>query len=145
MARPMPLISVYRCQGAEVIPIHLLSFIPAQIATNHILYAADISPYAGQVGELLFSAPWPNGGGMIDNIRFNSFPVPRPTLQIQYSSTNVTISWQAEYSNWSLESSTNAGPNGNWSTVTNSQAVTASQISVVDTVTSTPRFYRLRQ
>jgi len=123
---------------------HLLSFFPVKSATNHVLYAADISPYAGERGELLFTAPWPNGAGMVDNIRFNSSPIPRPTLQIHYSSTCVTISWEAEYNNWVLEASTIAGLGNNWSTVTNTPTVTALQISITDTLNNASRFYRLR-
>ena len=46
-------------------------------ANNYIIYQADISPYAGQIGELLFSAPF-NANAIIDNIQFSSTAVPEP-------------------------------------------------------------------
>ena len=45
---------------------------------NYSIWGADISNYTGQTGELLFNAPWSNGGGMIDNIQFSSNAVPEP-------------------------------------------------------------------
>jgi hypothetical protein len=53
---------------------HLLSF--STISTSGIYQnlVADISPYSGQTGQLLFT-----GQGFIDNIQFSSSPVPEPT------------------------------------------------------------------
>ena len=56
-----------------------LSFAAAgTTANNYIIYQADISPYAGQIGELLFSSPF-NTGSFIDNIQFSSTAVPEPS------------------------------------------------------------------
>ena len=45
---------------------------------NYNIYGADISVYAGQIGELLFTAPY-NTVGFIDNIQFSSTAVPEPS------------------------------------------------------------------
>ena len=44
---------------------------------NYTIYGADISAFAGQAGELLFSTS-NNGWAMLDNIQFSSNPVPEP-------------------------------------------------------------------
>lgn len=65
-----------------------LSFLTLSNSANFTIYATDISSYAGQTGELLFTAPafayyidgyGPVGGsGMIDKIQFSSTAVPEP-------------------------------------------------------------------
>ena len=45
---------------------------------NYNIYAADISAFSGQIGELLFTAPF-KSSGRIDNIQFSSTAVPEPT------------------------------------------------------------------
>jgi hypothetical protein len=42
------------------------------------IYEADIAPYAGQTGQLLFTAN-PNQFFFLDNIQFSPSPVPEPT------------------------------------------------------------------
>lgn len=49
---------------------------------NYVIYSADISAYAGQTGQLLFTALAGNSyasGGLIDNIQFSTTPVPEPS------------------------------------------------------------------
>jgi hypothetical protein len=46
-------------------------------AANYNIYEANISAFAGQAGQLLFTVD-PGGRDMIDNIRFSSSPVPEP-------------------------------------------------------------------
>ncbi len=58
---------------------HALSFSPIAIFPDYAVYGADISAYAGQTGELLFHAPWPSGGGMLDNVEFSDRVVPEPS------------------------------------------------------------------
>jgi len=48
-------------------------------AVNYDIYAADISSYAGQTGQLLFSG-LANGGIIVDNIQFSSTPIPEPSV-----------------------------------------------------------------
>lgn len=56
-----------------------LSFAAAgTTANNYTIYQADISPYAGQIGELLFSTPF-NNYAIIDNIQFSNTAVPEPS------------------------------------------------------------------
>ena len=45
---------------------------------NYTVWAADISAYAGQVGQLSFTALWQTSG-LLDNIQFSSTPVPEPS------------------------------------------------------------------
>jgi hypothetical protein len=57
----------------------LLQYIPIENDANYTVYGVDISQFAGQTGELLFTAP-PQTGATIDNIQFSSEPliVPEP-------------------------------------------------------------------
>jgi len=56
-----------------------LSFSAVGSTPNYTIYQADISPFAGQIGELLFSNPNYNTYGIIDNIQFSNTPVPEPS------------------------------------------------------------------
>ena len=55
--------------AGQVIPL-------AQIGSgpNYIIEGGDISQFAGQTGELRFTA----GGGILDDIQFSSSPIPEP-------------------------------------------------------------------
>ena len=46
---------------------------------NYTIYGADISSYAGQVGQLMFVADSP-GGGFLDNILFSASAIPEPGM-----------------------------------------------------------------
>jgi len=52
----------------------LISFSVISISGNSQYLIADISPFAGKMGRLLFS-----GQGLVDNIHFSSSPAPEPT------------------------------------------------------------------
>lgn len=54
----------------------LLSYVAVGTGPNYTIYGADISAYAGQTGQLLFTA-LPDGTALIDNIQF--FSVAEPT------------------------------------------------------------------
>ena len=71
LVRPTYLLQV--SFGGQIIPL----FVIGTMGGNDIL-GGDISAFAGQTGELLFTAPY-LGGGMIDNIQFSSSPVPEPS------------------------------------------------------------------
>lgn len=59
-----------------------LFFTDISNALSYAVWTADISAYAGQTGELLFTCAEHNAG-MLDNIQFSSLPVPEPsTLSI---------------------------------------------------------------
>ena len=55
-----------------------LNFGAVSNAPNFTVYGADISPYAGQVGLLSFSAPY-GTQGFVDNIQFSSTAAPEPS------------------------------------------------------------------
>jgi hypothetical protein len=60
----------------------MLSFIVVSNTAKYTIYGADISTYAGQTGELLFTAPWQSYGNVIDSIVFSSNSVPEPNTCI---------------------------------------------------------------
>jgi hypothetical protein len=45
---------------------------------NYTVYGVDVSPFAGETGQLLFTAPIQNFV-LLDNIQFSSSPVPEPS------------------------------------------------------------------
>jgi hypothetical protein len=45
---------------------------------DYTIYGSDISSYAGQTGQLLFTATL-ESGALLDNIQFSSLPVPEPS------------------------------------------------------------------
>ena len=55
-----------------------LSFTAISNALNYTVYGANISPFAGQTGQLLFTVPV-QGIALLDNIQFSSLPVPEPS------------------------------------------------------------------
>lgn len=63
--------------NSNILPLTVISNTP-----NYTIYGADISAYAGQTGELLFSAAvMPLNGAsydILDNIQFSTSPVPEP-------------------------------------------------------------------
>jgi hypothetical protein len=58
--------------SGQAIPLVQLGATP-----DYDIFAGDISAFAGQTGELRFTAP-PNSAGGIDNIQFSVSPVPEP-------------------------------------------------------------------
>ena len=69
----------------------LLAFFKYNSTPNYDIWAADVSAYAGQTGELRFTAPDGNAfndgnpfgaNGLIDNIQFSSSPVPEPQAAV---------------------------------------------------------------
>ena len=57
---------------------HLLNFASTGSTANYTAYSADISPYAGQTGQLLFTLPPYVASAALDNIQFSTTPVPEP-------------------------------------------------------------------
>jgi hypothetical protein len=57
-------------------------------AANYTVWGVDISPYAGQTGELRFTKPWLDtnfsDGALLDNIQFSPVPVPEPSALALY-------------------------------------------------------------
>ena len=56
-----------------------LNFIVTGSIANYDIYTADISSYAGQTGQLLFTLPPYLSNAILDNIQFSSSPVPEPS------------------------------------------------------------------
>src|SRR5580698_7684536 len=54
-----------------------LSLLTISNTVNYTVYAADISSFAGETGQLLFTAPV-DEGAILDNIQFSSSPIPEP-------------------------------------------------------------------
>jgi hypothetical protein len=77
-----------------------LSFNAISSNANYTVYGADISAYAGQTGELLFTAPFieiggPSyGGGVIDNIQFSPSPIPEPSELSLFGICLLFLCWR---------------------------------------------------
>jgi hypothetical protein len=56
-----------------------INFTQTATTPNYNVYGADISAYAGQVGQLLFTVPLGASGGFLDNIQFSTSPIPEPS------------------------------------------------------------------
>ncbi|MEO5802168.1 MAG: hypothetical protein ABIR24_01455 [Verrucomicrobiota bacterium] len=54
-----------------------LSSVAIGSTTNYTAWGVNITPYAGQTGELRFTTPW-QSVGIIDGILFSPTPVPEP-------------------------------------------------------------------
>ncbi|HEY5041373.1 MAG TPA: PEP-CTERM sorting domain-containing protein [Verrucomicrobiae bacterium] len=45
---------------------------------TYTIWSADVSAYAGQTGQLVFTVPW-QSSALLDSIQFSSSPVPEPS------------------------------------------------------------------
>lgn len=70
-----------------------LSFMAISNTLNYTIYGANISSYAGQTGQLLFTAPSGNGA-MLDNIQFSSLPIPEPGVVGLLSLGGLLLAWR---------------------------------------------------
>ena len=75
----------------------LLGFQVTGSTANYSIYAADISAYAGQTGELRFTAPVNIGGALIDNIQF---AVPEPSTPSLASLGLLALGWHSRRKQW---------------------------------------------
>lgn len=62
-------------------------------SNGYSIYAANISPYAGETGQLLFTAT-ENTGGFIDNIQFSPGVVPEPGALALGAMGGVLLAWR---------------------------------------------------
>lgn len=72
-----------------------LSFSAVGTGANYTLYGADVSGFAGQVEQLMFSAP-STGQNIwnIDNIQFSSTTVPEPSALALVALGSLLFGWQ---------------------------------------------------
>ncbi len=57
-----------------------LSFVVIGSTANYTIYGADISAFADQTGQLLFTLPPYVGNAELDNIQFSDQPIPEPSV-----------------------------------------------------------------
>ncbi len=79
-----------------------LYFFDISNAPSYTIWGADISAYAGQAGQLLFTAPWQTTA-LLDNIQFSSSPVPEPSVLSLFSCCIYLLCHQVTRLNNSLE------------------------------------------
>jgi hypothetical protein len=75
-----------------------LNFIQMGSTANYNIYAADITAFAGQTGQLLFTDPnWANnvgGPSMLDNIQFSTSPIPEPSAVALTAIGSLLLAWR---------------------------------------------------
>jgi hypothetical protein len=70
----------------------MLSFSAVSNAPNYTVFTADISAYAGQTGQLLFTAPW-RSEAYLDNIQFSSIAIPEPSVLNLFGICAFCLCW----------------------------------------------------
>ena len=65
---------------------------------NYTIYGADISSYAGQTGQLLFTAPV-NNRGLLDDIQFSSTAIPEPSTFSLFGIGTLFFCWRVKRPN----------------------------------------------
>jgi hypothetical protein len=58
---------------------HVIPLFQTGVTTNYAIMGGDISAFAGQTGQLLFSALPNLGNALLDNIQFSSSSIPEPS------------------------------------------------------------------
>jgi hypothetical protein len=58
---------------------HVIPLIQTGATSRYAIMGGDISAFAGQTGQLLFSALPNAGNALLDNIQFSSAPIPEPS------------------------------------------------------------------
>jgi hypothetical protein len=70
-----------------------LSLVTLGSTSNYNIYGADVSAFAGQIGQLLFTASRLNND-IIDNIQFSSTPVPEPSTLALSGLGGLFLAWR---------------------------------------------------
>lgn len=70
----------------------MLSLTDVSNALNYTVYAANISSYAGQTGQLLFTSPSPYAT-IFDNVQFSTSPVPEPSAFALCTLGGLSLAW----------------------------------------------------
>ncbi len=75
-----------------------LNFTTIGNTANYTVYGTDISAFAGQTGQLLFTdPPYGNtfgGPAILDNIQFSSSPVPEPNILNLFTAGILLLGWR---------------------------------------------------
>jgi len=76
------------------LPLSLTSVVYDSSGTNYAyaIYSADVSTFAGQTGELRFTA-YANQVLLFDNIQFSTSPVPEPSVISLFGICTVFLCW----------------------------------------------------
>ena len=75
----------------------LLTFNAISNAPNYTVWGTDISAYAGQTGQLMFTVPW-QSSSMLDNIRFSASPIPEPGSIALLVAGGLLVTWRGHKS-----------------------------------------------
>ncbi|HEV2331293.1 MAG TPA: PEP-CTERM sorting domain-containing protein [Verrucomicrobiae bacterium] len=70
-----------------------LSLVDVSNAVNYTVYAANISSFAGETGQLLFTAPV-QAEAVLDNIQFSTSSVPEPGVLALSALGGVLFGWR---------------------------------------------------
>lgn len=70
-----------------------LSLVLLGTTPNYNIYGADVSAFAGQTGQLLFTAQ-PQSVDIIDNIQFSTSPVPEPNSFGLFALGGLLVAWR---------------------------------------------------
>ena len=91
-------------EGPDVLSFdgHILPVTGAGFMDHFRILEADVSAYAGETGQLLFSSTryGPVPGDFIDNIQFSSSPIPEPGALSLFALGVVGFVWQ--HRKWSI-------------------------------------------
>jgi hypothetical protein len=71
-----------------------LAFSETGSTANYNIYAANISAFAGQSGQLLFSVPAYVSSAALDNIQFSASPVPEPNSFGLFALGGLLLVWR---------------------------------------------------
>jgi hypothetical protein len=71
----------------------VLLLVDVSNAVNYTVYALDISPFAGQTGQLLFTAPV-QSETILDNIQFSTSPIPEPSTLALCALGALSLVWR---------------------------------------------------
>jgi hypothetical protein len=72
----------------------LIPLVQIGAGANYIIVGGDVSQFAGQIGELRFTAP-PSSGGLLDDIQFSPLPIPEPSIVSLLAVGVSVLGWRA--------------------------------------------------